>query len=310
MRQRTRPRLDRIASLGILGAGIAHEIRNPLAAIRFNLDFLRDAGADRSELEVIVKNVERIDDLVKKLLRFARPQSPAVRAQSLLPPVRAVATLLAKQPGDRFASSEELHAVLEDAEHSAWWTDRAPALQQEQARLPKIRVSRETKLHGRDEDLDLLRECLTLASAGQGNTVFLEGEAGIGKTRLVDAFLRDVGADDLHVLYGTYPPSGGMGGLTDAILGKFGEARLADALTPYLTVTPSLVPAFASLIQHESPPTGAEPLSGDALQAVVVHLMQALAAEKPTVSIVDDLQFAPQESRDIVLAMARAVEDR
>ena len=90
-------RMDRIASLGILGAGIAHEIRNPLAAIRFNLDFLRSEGGESAELDVIVKNVERIDDLVKKLLRFARPQSPSVRAQPLANPVQAVAALLGKQ---------------------------------------------------------------------------------------------------------------------------------------------------------------------------------------------------------------------
>ena len=43
-------------------------------------------------------------------------------------------------------------------------------------------------------------------------------------------------------------------------------AAAADTLAPYLTVTPSLVPAFAALAKHESPPSGAEPLKGDALQ--------------------------------------------
>ena len=61
-------------------------------------------------------------------------------------------------------------------------------------------------------------------------------------------------------------------------------------------------------MQHESPPTGAEPLHGDALNAVCVHLMRALAEEKPLVWIVEDLHFAPRESRDTVLALARAVE--
>jgi serine/threonine protein kinase/tetratricopeptide (TPR) repeat protein len=220
-----------------------------------------------------------------------------------------IATLLAKQPTDRFASSEDLHTVLEESERSAWWIERAPALQEQVVRMPKIRVSRETKLHGRDEDLAALNDAWSSAKDGQGNTVFLEGEAGIGKTRLIHSFLRGLADDDLHVLYGSYPPSGGMGGLSEAVLGKFGEARLADALAPYLTVTPSLLPAFAALVKHESPPTGAKPLTGDALQAVVVHLLRALAAEKPTVWIVDDLHFAPQESHDLLLAMARAVEE-
>jgi len=85
--------------------------------------------------------------------------------------------------------------------------------------------------------------------------------------------------------------------------------RLADALAPYLTVTPSLVPTFAAQLKHERIQTGADPLTGDALQAVVVHLMRALAAEKPTIWILDDLHFAPRESHDFFLAMARAVED-
>ena len=35
-----------------------------------------------------------------------------------------------------------------------------------------------------------------------------------------------------------------MGGISDAILGKFGEVGLAGSLAPYLTIPPSLVPAF------------------------------------------------------------------
>jgi serine/threonine protein kinase len=219
-----------------------------------------------------------------------------------------IGTLLAKQPADRFASAKALLTTLEEARRSAWWIERARPLQEQAARLPKIRVRRETGLHGREDDLRALHEAWARARSGDGNTVLLEGEAGIGKTRLVDAFLRELGEEDLHVLYGSHPPSGGMGGLSEAILGKFGEVDLAGALAPYLAVTPALVPAFAALIKHHSPPTGAEPLGGDALQAAVVHLMQALAAERPTVWIVDDLHFAPRESRDLMLAMARAVE--
>jgi len=220
-----------------------------------------------------------------------------------------LSNLLAKLPRDRFASASALHAVLDEGPRSAWWIERAPALRQSAARLPRIRVGRKTKLYGRDDALDSLDAAWERASDGAGTTVLVEGEAGIGKTRLVDAFLRGVVGGDYHILYGSYPPSGGMGGLSDAILEKFGEAGLAEALAPYLTVTPSLVPTFAAHLKHEGPPTGAEPLQGAAMQSVFVHLMRALAAEKPTIWIVDDLHFAPQESRDVLLAMARALED-
>ncbi|MCZ6786677.1 MAG: tetratricopeptide repeat protein, partial [Planctomycetota bacterium] len=195
-----------------------------------------------------------------------------------------------------------------EGEKSSWWAEREPLLRVREELLPKIRVRRETKLHGRQEDLEALQAAWTKVKEGRGNTVFIEGEAGIGKTRLVDALVQALEPEEVHVLYGSYPPSGGMGGLSDAIIGKFGEANLASALEPYLTVTPSLVPAFAALVKHESPPTGVEPLSGDALQAVSVHLMRALAEERPLLWVVDDLHFAPQESRDFVLALARAVE--
>jgi tetratricopeptide (TPR) repeat protein len=218
-----------------------------------------------------------------------------------------IATLLAKGPADRLASAQALHRLLEEAERSDWWAERESQLRRRTAHLPRVIVQRETELHARDDELAALREGWAQAVEGRGGTVILEGEAGIGKTRLLDEFIRSFEGKDVHALYGAYPPSGGMGGLSDAIIGKFGSSGLDDALRPYLTVTPSLVPTFAALVKHESPPTGAEPLGGDALHAVVCHLMRALAEEKPTLWIIEDLQFAPIESRHLLLSMARAI---
>ncbi|MHC4579485.1 MAG: serine/threonine-protein kinase [Planctomycetota bacterium] len=221
-----------------------------------------------------------------------------------------VTKLMAKNAHDRFASAETLRRVLEESERSAWWVAREPELRQVEEALPKIRVRRETDLLGREGVLDTLQRAWTDAKQGRGAIVLVEGETGIGKTRVLDTFMRSLEREEMHVLYGSYPPSGGLGGISDALLGKFGRTRLSEALAPYLTVTPSLVPAFAALVTEDRPPPGADALSWSAFMTVCVHLMQALAEEKPLLWLVDDLHFAPKESRDVILALARAVEGR
>jgi tetratricopeptide (TPR) repeat protein len=217
-------------------------------------------------------------------------------------------SLLAKAPAGRFGSATELRRVLVDGESSAWWKARETVVREREHRLPPIQVRRETALHGRETELALFAEAWKNAQQGRGSTIFVEGEAGIGKTRLVDAFVKSIGPGDFHVLYGSYPPSGGAGGLSDAITEKFGRAALADALKPHLAVTPTLVPGFAAMVKHEAPPSGSEPLTGDAIQAVFCHLAKSLATEKPTLWVVDEMHFAPEDSRHAVLALARAVE--
>ncbi|MHC4222456.1 MAG: serine/threonine protein kinase, partial [Planctomycetota bacterium] len=257
------------------------------------------------------ENPFRRDDpasIIEAQLRLTPPRITDLNAEMTSFFAELVATLLEKKPDDRFESAEALKTVLQEAERSQWWVELAPKLRKKEAHLPKIRVRRETRLHGRDADLEALGKAWQRAKEGEGNILFLEGEAGIGRTRLLDAFLRELEETEIHVLYGSYPPSGGLGGISDAILEKFGEVDLAGALAPYLTVTPSLVPGFAGWMKREVPPSGTEPLQADALRAVCVHLMRALADEKPLVWIIEDLHFAPKESRDTVLALSRAVE--
>jgi signal transduction histidine kinase len=75
-------RRNRLAALGELSAGVAHEIRNPLGVIKNSAEMLRDRIQDdskRRELTgYIVEEVERLNKVVTNFLQFARPAEPSI----------------------------------------------------------------------------------------------------------------------------------------------------------------------------------------------------------------------------------------
>ena len=80
-------RADRLASLGTLTAGLAHEIRNPLVAIK-TLTHLLPERLDDEEfrnkfLQIASGEVDRISSLVTELLDFARPSDPKLEMENI-----------------------------------------------------------------------------------------------------------------------------------------------------------------------------------------------------------------------------------
>ena len=80
-------RVDRLSSLGMLTAGLAHEIRNPLVAIRTFTQLLPERYQDpefRNSFQALaLKEVDRICGLINDLLSFARPSTPNVSEENL-----------------------------------------------------------------------------------------------------------------------------------------------------------------------------------------------------------------------------------
>ncbi len=69
-------RADRLATVGELAAGAAHEIRNPLTAVRSSLQYLESKVTDetaKSLLATALRETSRINEIVSALLAFSRP---------------------------------------------------------------------------------------------------------------------------------------------------------------------------------------------------------------------------------------------
>jgi two-component system, NtrC family, sensor histidine kinase HydH len=91
-------RADRLAAVGHLSAGLAHEIRNPLASIEGAAGILEGGRIQEEQrlefIGIIKKECRRLNGLLTNLLDFARPRSPARRQLPLVPLFDSIISLV------------------------------------------------------------------------------------------------------------------------------------------------------------------------------------------------------------------------
>jgi two-component system, NtrC family, sensor histidine kinase HydH len=118
---------DRLAALGQMAAGLAHEVKNPLGAIKGAAQLLGDPpegseldATSREFVGIILEEVDRLDRVVGSVLDYARPSKGNPGAVDVNAAVTRTMQLLAssREPGTRFqtALSEDLPMVRADEE--------------------------------------------------------------------------------------------------------------------------------------------------------------------------------------------------
>jgi predicted ATPase len=158
-------------------------------------------------------------------------------------------------------------------------------------------------LAGRSAEVDQLRSAVRQVAGGTGRTLVVVGEAGIGKTRVVDAGLGD--ADQLGVWV--------FEGAADELEQRRPFGVIADCLATGRSATERERAAVTGLLGEDS---GADVFGGwlaDAPQAEFqivegfVALVEAFSVQNPVVLVVEDLQWADPSALLVLHRLARRV---
>lgn len=133
-------RADRLAAIGTMAAGLAHEIRNPLASISGSIEIMKEemdgSGQSPKLMDIVLREIGRLDSLIADFLLFARPSSPQKNLVHLNKIITDLLQVIKNNPECRpsinfFAKFEEEIYLLGDEQQlkQAFWNLLINALQ-------------------------------------------------------------------------------------------------------------------------------------------------------------------------------------
>ncbi len=169
-------------------------------------------------------------------------------------------------------------------------------------------------LLGRTAEVSTLIKLYHLAQRGQTQVVLLEGEVGIGKTRLAVEFLAWAEVEGADVLRGQAFEGGGQlpyRPVIEALRPRIERENAPDDLLSdlWLAELARLLPELSERYPDLPTPGGDRSVARNRLFEAVAQLGQALAARTPLVLFIDDVQWADASSLDVLHYLARRLAE-
>ncbi len=177
---------------------------------------------------------------------------------------------------------------------------------------PERAAAIDPRFVGRDSELALLGEALAGARAGKRQTVFVTGEAGIGKTALVEAFLRRPDTrTEVRTTQGRCVEQYGTGEAYLPILealehlaGEVGTDRMREVLLRYAPAWMAQLPWLAHDADAESMRRATAEGSAQRMLREIAQALEVLAADRPIVLWLEDLHWSDPSSLAVIAFLA------
>jgi WD40 repeat protein/DNA-binding SARP family transcriptional activator len=292
--------------------GAVSELLDWLSTVQVEAD---DGGTTLQTLERWV-SIDPVEEVAwQRLIELHLAQGNRLGARRAWSAYLQALAELGNEPSAQLETlGSQVAASLQPDRAAAYRTQRVPGAAVESPR-PDESGLMEMPFVGRARELVQLRRVFERSRAGEPQVVVLEGESGIGKTRLADEFLAWAAIQGADVLRG-----GGFettldlpyASLVEALRSRLERENAPDDLLddPWLAELSQLLPELRIRYRDLPPPTSDPALGRHQVFEAVTRLFKGLAGRRPLVLFHDDWHWSDTSSRDLMrYTLRRSSED-